>query len=450
MLRYWLVTAGAIFCQVSAGIVLSGLSMVTDPMMDDLWPNGEISRAQVQTFFTLLLMVAIAVMPIAGRVIGHLGGRKLLLIGGSLGAAGLAGMSTVHGMAGLYLFGALTGIGFGISVNFVPIILVNNWFERYRGLVMGLVLAGTGLGGILSSVLFSNLAPPVAAGGLGWRASLLIAAALFAAFAVIPALFLVVNRPSDVGLPILGHPALAEQPVEVASDESSDALAARWSGLTFGEAMRSGWFWLLYAVLVVMGIHFAMGQITQPFFANQIEAPGSEVTPAMVGMLMSMQMVGLIIAKPLLGALVEALGMIKAMILMMVIHALAAIALGTITYPASWTVVAAIALVGAGFATMMTAPLACSAAFGQRDFAAIYGVLGTAYMLGLAVGAVLWSAAGTIGASPDEPWLLYRFALKWSWVLSIIILLGYLLSIRGGRAAQLRLRPADELSPVRL
>lgn len=443
--RHILVTLGAVCGQISAGIVLSGLSMVTDPMIADLWPNGELSRAQVQTFFTLLLVVAIAVMPLAGRLIGSLGGRKLLLVGGTLGSLGLAGMSTAQGMGGLYLFAALTGAGFGISVNFVPVILVNTWFERYKGVVMGLVLAGTGLGGILSSILFSNLAPPVAAGGIGWRASLLIAAGIFAAFALIPALVLVVNRPEDLGLTAVRHP---EQVVEADLDRS--AAQSLTSGLSFTQAIRSGWFWLLYLVLFVLGVYFAMGQITQPFFANQQTAPGSDMTPAMVAMLMSMQMVGLIIAKPLLGALVEAIGLIKAMVIMMTIHAIAGYLLGVITFPAGGYVVAVIALVGAGFSTMMTAPLVCAMAFGQRAYATIYGVLGTAYMLGLAFGSVLWSAAGKIGAEPDQPWQLYREALKWSWVCSLVILAGYILAIRGGRATQRRLRPDAVLSPAKL
>ena len=439
--RYVLVTLGAVCCQMSAGIILSGLSMFTDKIRADLWPNGELSRARVQTFFTVLLLVAIVVMPIAGRLIGRLGGRKLLFIGGTISSLGLAGLSTVHGMGGLYLFGAITGLGFGMSVNYVPIILVNTWFHKFKGLAMGVVVAGTGLGGILSSLVFSNTNPPVSEGGLGWRTSMLIGAGLYALFCLLPAWLLVVNKPADVGLPVYGETEVDR----AGSDGHGLAVTGARQGLRVGEALRSGWFWMLYAMVVLLGIYYAMGQITQPFFVNQETYPGSGMTPTLVGTLMTAQMIGVLMAKPLLGILIEAIGMIKAMAILMVAHAIAGYLLGTILYPASAWIFVVIWLVGAGFAIgSLTPPLVCGMAFGQRDYAAIYGVLGSAYSLGLAVGAVLWSAIGTIGVPPDQPWRLYREAMKWCWVLSIVILGGYLLAIRGGQATQRQLHGVKE------
>ena len=80
-------------------------------------------------------------------------------------------------------------------------------------------------------------------------------------------------------------------------------------------------------------------------------------------------------------------------------------------------------------------------AFGQRQFAAIFGVLGTAYMMGLAFGSVLWSEGGRISADPEQPWQLYRWAMRWCWALSVLVVAGYALSISGGRRLQDRLHP---------
>ena len=175
---YALVTIGAVCAQISAGIVLSGLSMFIDRIRADLWPDGQTSRAQVQSVYTVLLLVAIAMMPIAGRLIGRWGGRRLLLIGGTISSLGLAAMLTAQGMGGLYAFAIITGLGFGMSVNYVPVILVNSWFHKHKGVIMGVTVAGTGLGGILSSLVFTNTNQPVSEGGLGWRASMLIGAGL--------------------------------------------------------------------------------------------------------------------------------------------------------------------------------------------------------------------------------------------------------------------------------
>lgn len=436
------VALGAICAQVSAGIVMGGLSMFTDPIRDDLWPAHDISRATVQSFYTVVLMVAIATMPVAGRLIGRVGGRRLLLIGGTISTAGIAGMSFANGMAVLYLFAAIAGAGFGISVGFVPIVLVNTWFEKRKSLVMGMVVAGTGIGGILASLIFSNLTPPVADGGLGWRVTMRIAAALFAAFALIPAALLVVNDPADVGLRRYG----ADQ---AADPSEATHQVARTHGLQLGEALRSGWFWLLYVALCLLGVHHALGQITQPFFMNQQTDPGSGMTPAMAGIFMSFQMVGVILAKPTLGALIEVIGLVRATAIILVVNAFAAIVLADIRFPAPTYTYLVIALVGAGFAVgTVTPPLVCSMAFGQRQFAAIYGVLGTAYMMGLAFGSVLWSEAGRIGADPEQPWQLYRWAMRWCWVLSVVVVAGYGWSIKGGRRLQSRLHPERPQLPA--
>ncbi|BEH00755.1 MFS transporter [Brooklawnia propionicigenes] len=435
---YALVTIGAVCAQISAGIVLSGLSMFIDRIRADLWPDGQTSRAQVQSVYTVLLLVAIAMMPIAGRLIGRWGGRRLLLIGGTISSLGLAAMSTAQGMGGLYAFAIITGLGFGMSVNYVPVILVNSWFHKHKGVIMGVTVAGTGLGGILSSLVFTNTNQPVSEGGLGWRASMLIGAGLYAFFCLVPAWLLVVNKPSDVGLPIYGKAAVG---VDVATVRVGEVPVEQVPGLRLGQALRSGWFWLLYAMVTLLGVFCAMGQITQPFFINQQTYPGSGMTPGLAGTLMTTQMVGLIMAKPVLGWLIEAIGMVKAMIILMAIHGVAGYLLGTIVYPASGWIFLVIGLVGAGFAVgSLTPPLACGLAFGQRDYASIYGVLGSAYALGLAIGSVLWSIAGTIAADPDQPWQLYREAMKWCWLLSIVIITGYLFAIRGGRRAQCRLQ----------
>lgn len=443
--RYALVTAGAICGQLSAGIVLSGLSMFTDPIRDDLWPAHDVPRAAVQSYYTVVLMVAMTTMPLAGRLIGNWGGRRLLVVGGTISTLGLIGISTATGLAGLYLFAAITGAGFGISVNFVPVVLVNTWFEKRKSLVMGMVVAGTALGGILASVVFSNLTPPVDEGGLGWRATMRIAAAIFAFFALVPAIVLVVNHPADVGLPRYGaRPAGG-------SADSPGQVSGHLHGLKSGEALRSGWFWLLYLALCILGVHHAMGQITQPFFMNQQTDPGSGMTPALVGVFMTISMVGLIAAKPALGALIDRVGMIRAVVIVLTLHAIAAIALASVRFPAPVWFYPVLVLAGAGFAVgTVTPPLVCSMAFGQRQFAAIYGVLGTAYMFGLAFGSVLWSQAGTVGADPGQPWQLYRWAMRWCWVLSVGIVLGYWASVKGGRRLQRRLRPEVVPAPIRL
>ena len=83
-----------------------------------------------------------------------------------------------------------------MSIALVPPALINTWFVARRGLVLGIVLAGTGVGGLI----WASIGPSLAQSSLGWRGVTWIMAASMAVCTIVPALFLIRNTPADVGL----------------------------------------------------------------------------------------------------------------------------------------------------------------------------------------------------------------------------------------------------------
>ena len=83
-----------------------------------------------------------------------------------------------------------------MSIALVPPVLVNAWFVARRGLVLGIVLAGTGVGGLI----WATIGPSLAQSSVGWRGVISIMAAAMAICTILPALFLIRNKPADVGL----------------------------------------------------------------------------------------------------------------------------------------------------------------------------------------------------------------------------------------------------------
>src|SRR4029077_19745596 len=130
-----------------------------------------------------------------GRLLATFGSRVMLVVGGVLMPAGLALFANSTGNATFYIAGALLGFGYGMSIALVPPVLINAWFIARRGLVLGIVLAGTGVGGLI----WASIGPRLAQSSVGWAGVVWSMAVAMAACMIAPALFLIRNKPADVG-----------------------------------------------------------------------------------------------------------------------------------------------------------------------------------------------------------------------------------------------------------
>jgi sugar phosphate permease len=115
--------------------------------------------------------------------------------------------------------------------------LITRWFGKYRGLAVGILLMGSSLG----TTIFSQFTGRIIQ-GYGWRTAALALAGAMAVGVLLPFLFLVKNRPEDVGTTRDGIPK-EEQPSEFQSD---------FVGVTLAMAAKTPVFYMLCAVTAVM------------------------------------------------------------------------------------------------------------------------------------------------------------------------------------------------------
>ena len=131
---------------------------------------------------------------IAGVISDRIGARRVVAVGAALLGAALVASSQIRTAAQLYVaFGVIGALG--ASAFYVPLsATATRWFAARRGLAMGIISSGMGLGILV--------VPPTARAlitALGWRAT-------FAAFGGLTwivggvALPYLVNRPEDRGL----------------------------------------------------------------------------------------------------------------------------------------------------------------------------------------------------------------------------------------------------------
>ena len=199
------------------------------------WSRGEVSLA-----FSLSLLVLSAALPIVGRLVDKHGARKVILPAASLfGLVLLSFYFLTSSLLHFYAIYLLLGIA-GSGTAAVPYYkVISNWFDKRRGLALGLTMAGAGLGFFvmptLSYALISNL---------GWRIAYVVIG-LSVVLVTIPVVALFFREtPQSMGLMPDG---------EQVSEEIKTTVRER-SGLTGKEAMQSATFWVMSASLFLVSL----------------------------------------------------------------------------------------------------------------------------------------------------------------------------------------------------
>lgn len=152
----------------------------------------------------------------------------------------------------LLTWGLLIGLGTGSMALVFAATVANRWFVEKRGLVMGVLTAGSATGQLIFLPIVAALAEHV-----GWRtASLVIAGA---ALSVVPLVALTMaDHPADRGVAPYGAPAGHVAPAPVTGGAGRRALQA------LRDAARVPSFWALAAAFAIcgattnglVGIHF--------------------------------------------------------------------------------------------------------------------------------------------------------------------------------------------------
>ena len=231
------------------------------------------------------------VAPLAGWAIDRYGPRRMMFLGLSMMGIGFFAMSQVNSLIMLYIvFIVLLGAGASFGTSRPVQVSLANWFIRRRGLVMGLMMTGLGLGGSVV-FLFALLIDT-----FGWRASAIFAGLVMWGIGF-PLALVIRHRPEQMGLLPDGNQPPTEAPIPVVAGgatsppnegEPSDSASATpqtprphrfWMrdprpeiDLTVWQAFRTQAFWLMaltYAMWAAMP-----GIITVhigPFLAEELD-----------------------------------------------------------------------------------------------------------------------------------------------------------------------------------
>lgn len=331
------------------------------------WGRGAISLAA-----SLNLLFGGAIAFGVGAASDRYGPRGLLALSAVVLGAGYLLASTVSALWHFYLLlGFLLGIGMS-GMYIVPTATVSRWFDRQRGLALGVVLAGINLayvaGGPLAAFLINTL---------GWRTAYVALGGLVLAVALPASLF--VRAAPTTGV----RPAAAQR------------------GATLGQAVTDRRLWLLLASWLLLG---AALMIVVVHMVPYLHDRGVRLEIA--SLVLTIYGLSSIAGRVIFGVTADRLGTRPTFWFCTLLQALSLAAVPAAPSPALLYFL--IMWFGLGAAGSDTAVVkAASEVFGLRAIGAIMGVVGLGWRCGAALGP---AAAGFIYDATDSYTLAFGLA----------------------------------------
>ena len=354
----------AMFTVFSFGVFVSPLQSEFE------WARGPMSFA-----LTIANITVVVASPLLGALIDRVGARRVMMISVALLGLSVASMSELTGDIRHYYFMhvliPLLGAG-TLPLAYSRIIV--QWFERRRGLALGIALAGFGVGAALV---------PAAAqwmiGLFGWRNAYLVFGTLVLLISLPLTAFVLREKPSDLGL-------LPDDAGRSAELTAPGAPVSRWAGVDLRHALRTRPFWFLVISITLIGV--GITSILAHLVPMLI---GRGVEPARAALAMSFLGLGLIFGRILSGWLMDrffapyvAAGFQLGMICGLVILAL--------DFSGPLAFVAGISVGLATGSEISEISYLVSRYFGLESFGLLNGIMFAAFQLGSGVGAYAMGA----------------------------------------------------------
>lgn len=190
------------------------------------WSRTEVYASSTAFSFTLALSGLIS-----GRLVDHFGVRSIILVSTLASVAAFWALSVAGDDLSLYILVCMSVALVAGGTSAVPYIrLILTWFDRSRGMAIGITIVGTGLTGAI--------VPPVLAAVIehgSWRNGY----QLLALFALIPL------------------PLMLIWGKEFMRDVDTRSAKTHVTGVTLREAIRQLRFWIMAIVLLIAGASVA-------------------------------------------------------------------------------------------------------------------------------------------------------------------------------------------------
>lgn len=341
------------------------------------------SAAAISGAYSVCLFFYSSMASVMGWNVDKYGPRKTVAAGGFIISLGMLLTSQVNAVWQLYLTYLLVGIG--MSAVYSPIMAtISRWFDKRRGLALGMVSAGAGMGPVIVAPLARYLISLH-----DWHFAYLVVGT--AAGFIIPAALLLRSKPPN-------SPGLPPGRKSTAAVKTGAPLSEQEYSLK--EALHTRAFWLVCTLFMSLGLG---DQVLFAHIAAYGETRG--LTPMQAATLISTITGAGILARLLSGGISDIIGRRKTLGICVFIEGSTILAIAVAPNP--WTLYLFTALFGLGYGGHAPQiPALTGELFGLSHMGAILGAE-----------VFFWGIGGSIG-----PYLAgYIFDVSGSYIMALTL-----------------------------
>jgi len=316
------------------------------------------TRAKLSIAFASGWVTGGATGPLIGWLADRVNPKKMIVVGATITGVLYILLSRATTFGAFLAINALFGICVGASTTIPCSILIASWFERQRGLAIGIAFAAAPIGGAGMTPLANYIVTAA-----GWRAGY-FAIGLPIVVVVVPLVVLLV-RPANSG----------DTDASATSADAPVPAPIEVSGFELGQARKTRSFWLICAVQFLVGSTLGMG----PHYIAYLTGLG--YSAAFAASVFSMFLVMTTVGALLGGPFADRVGARTAMIVTCILGALGAAGLMS----AAHALGLAVMILAAGFALGaygVQMPLVIIESLGVKRFGSLMGVTGVFYTIG--------------------------------------------------------------------
>ncbi|MEJ2739365.1 MAG: MFS transporter [Dehalococcoidia bacterium] len=161
---WYIVAALFLIWTICHGLVILSFTAYIDPLTSTFGWN----YTQITVAASLRSLVYVIFMPVTGFIVDHWSAKKLVLSGVVLASIGVFSLSWINTLWQFYLCYIVMGLGTSACTATIPLTLVGRWFRKKLSFATGILMSGTGIGGLIVPLVTRNIDV------LGWHTAMLI------------------------------------------------------------------------------------------------------------------------------------------------------------------------------------------------------------------------------------------------------------------------------------
>lgn len=413
----WIILAiSTLALVISNGLTIGGIPVFYKWIREDFVSSGAIEAGKAESFIafgaTLTFLLSGLSSPIAGWLIQKISLRTMMIFGCFILGGGLLLYSQSTTPTLVYLARILMGGSLGFVGVLANSVLVSNWFVKKRGLALGILLTGTSIGG----VLIPQIANPLIQ-NFGWRTAMILVSLIVWVILLPAIIFLVKNKPSDLGLFPDGDEPDVREEIE---EKESYTLKPQNQGMTLLEAMKTPLFWTfaICAALVFYPIF-----VTSQQFILYLQTPKIGLTAQQGSYALSMLFAVSVGGKFFFGFLSDKIFPTRVMLICCTVMFSSTLFLLSLTATTAFIFLIPFGL-GYGGTFVLLQRLVADF-FGSRDYPKILGVITVIEVVGAAIGGIITGRLAD-AAGGDYTQAFYAVILVTAIALGLVVLLNFM------------------------